>query len=147
MKTSKIISNLSISLSVINLFILIFYCCFSKIDNIMPSLLISVLGILITVLIGWQIYQSIQFEKKILEYKKDVLLTKCKMRNLSVGMANFIIGKILQDKERDNYKKWYDKSFKQISKSNEIGLLTEIMKIAQIYPQSQNVKNKVSSGK
>ncbi|HPB24868.1 MAG TPA: hypothetical protein PLB59_04145 [Bacteroidales bacterium] len=113
----------------------------------MPSLLISVLGILITVLIGWQIYQSIQFEKKILEYKKDVLLTKCKMRNLSVGMANFIIGKILQDKERDNYKKWYDKSFKQISKSNEIGLLTEIMKIAQIYPQSQNVKNKVSSGK
>lgn len=78
MASGKTISLISLIVSAVILFVIINYNFFCNKCECHNSIVISVFSILITILIGWQIYQSIDFEKRVEKIAREVALKTSK---------------------------------------------------------------------
>ena len=78
MKTDSTIAAISITLSVLTLAVLIYACRCGNNSCCDNNLIVSALSILVTVLIGWQIYQVIDFERRVRKIADEVAFETAK---------------------------------------------------------------------
>lgn len=131
---SCFLSTLSIVYSIIAVFIVILRC--EPITTEWATFLVSVLAIMVTLLVGFQIYSIVSIDKKIAESEKRILDKVTKSIKFSMDSIHFYMQFISTKDKKDSSQKsltWLFKAVKYGSKSNydtTASISAEIIKAA-----------------